>query len=580
MDEKIDEMDEMDLDAQPSQQTTSLLQNEFARRSCDVRVPAIGRVPAGADLPNYTVERAQCVDGSTFLLYRDAHGTPIGSRMTALAATGQLELPKSEYERMSAALFERQEHEEDLLRTFVLGSQLAANRVCPRKAKPYPSFLSKTLYTNRLSTQSAASLEHLAFVEEVGHRLIVLDLYCGLGGLSLGLQASGFHHCAGVDCWKTAVGAYIHNGCGAWGLLRKIRSDSLDAWAEAIEAAFPTLPTHPTLPTPASPLLCTDPGCRSLMLVGGPPCQPFSKRGIRMGCADEREGLSNFLTLVCRVKPIAFLVENVPEMVENRLFSEWLDAQLRRVRDEYKTHIELHLCEQHRVPQHRKRVSISGYYRRAWANGVPPVQIPTHEDDVYLPWDAWSQESEAFWSGPTPVDLCMEPISLRSRQRITTAKQSAGLVVANRPAGTVVTTCMSGNSWHRMALVPCPVTSSEGLDDLCSDDDFWPQSPDAKAVDLTDSINSTDSTAPQIAYNSLRALQPRHIQLLQSFPPEFVLYGSLRAQGQLLGNAVPPMLAYDLGCAMIRSLQSATLPPFDAAATLARLRIELERRTL
>lgn len=579
-------MDEMDLDAQQTQQTTSLLQNEFARRSCDVRVPAIGRVPAGADLPNYTVERAQCVDGSAFLLYRDAHGTPIGSRMTALAATGQLELPKTEYERMSAALFERQEHEQDLLRTFALGLQLATNRVCRRKAKRYPSLLSKTLYTNCLNPQLGAPFDNSLDVQEVGNRLIVLDLYCGLGGLSLGLQASGFHHCAGVDCWKTAVGAYIHNGCGAWGLLRKIRSDTLDAWAEAIEAAFPTLFS------PASPLSCTDCGCRSLMLVGGPPCQPFSKRGIRMGCADEREGLSNFLTLVCRVKPIAFLVENVPEMVENRLFAEWLDVQLRRVRDEYKTHIELHLCEQHRVPQHRKRVSISGYYRSAWANGVPPVQIPTHEDDVYLPWDAWSEEPEAFWSGPTPVDLCMEPISLRSRQRITTARQSAGLVVANRPAGTVVTTCMSGNSWHRMALVPCSGTSSEGLDVLCSDDDFcngcsdddfWPQPLDAKAVDSTnstDSTDSTDSTAPQIAYNSLRALQPRHIQLLQSFPSEFVLYGSLRAQGQLLGNAVPPMLAYDLGCAMIRSLQSATLPPFDAAATLARLRIELERRTL
>lgn len=561
-------VDEMDLD---ETQTTSLLQNEFARRSCDVRVPAIGRVPAGADLPNYTVERAKCVDGSTFLLYRDAHGTPIGSRMTALAATGQLELPKTEYERMSAAIFERQEHEADLLRTFTLGSQLATNRVCPRKAKPYPSLLSKTLCANRLNTRPSASLENSLDVNEVGNRLVVLDLYCGLGGLSLGLQASGFHHCAGVDCWKTAVGAYIHNGCGAWGLLRKIRSDTLDVWAEAIRAAFSTL---------ASSSSCTDSGCRSLLMVGGPPCQPFSKRGMRMGCADEREGLSNFLALVRRVKPIAFLIENVPEMVENRLFAEWLDVQLRRVRDEYKTHIELHLCERHRVPQIRKRVSISGYYRTAWANGGPSVQTPTHEDDLYLPWDAWSQEPETFWSGSTPADLCIEPISLRSRQRITSARQSAGLVVANRPAGTVVTTCMSGNSWHRMALVPCSVTSSEGLDDLCSDDDFCNGCSDDDFCPQTLDSNDLGSAASLVAYNSLRALQPRHIQLLQSFPPEFVMYGSLRAQGQLLGNAVPPMLAYDLGCAMIQSLQSATLPPFDAAATLARLRIELERRTL
>lgn len=517
--------------------TSEVPQDEFARRSCDVRVPAVGRVPAGPDLPNYTVERAQALDGSTFLLYRDPDGEAVGSRMTALARSGQLELPRTEYERMSAALFEREEHETGLDTTFVIGAHLAAHRWASRRPKQYPALLRRVLCIKEPEDNFSVMLNDPL---GVGKRLLVLDLYCGIGGLSLGLQAGGFRHCAGVDCWKTAVGSYIHNRCGAWGLLRKLRVESLNDWIAAIQSAFaPFAPSGSCLP---------------LVLVGGPPCQPFSKRGIRMGCADEREGLTNFLYLVVNVKPIAFLVENVPEMVENDLFRQWLDEKLTTVRDEYEVRIALHQCEDHRVPQQRKRVSITGYFRAAWPGGVPDEAHPTHAHDRYTPWDAWCEEPESFWNGPTPNALRLEPISLRSRQRIATRTQTSGLVVANRTAGTVVTTCTSGNSWHRMALVPCSEAPLDEFDDMERD---------------------------HVTYGGLRALQPRHIQLLQGFPSEFVLYGSYRAQGHMLGNAVPPMLAYDLACSLLHVLQSAILPDeaFDVGSASERLRHELQTRT-
>jgi len=510
----------------------SLPESEFARRSCDVRVPAIGRVPAGADLPNFTVERAQSLDGTVFLLYRDAYGQAVGSRMTALAQSGQLELPRLEYERMSAALAEREEHETALQSTFVLGAQLAECRCASRRPKTYPSLLRSALSIRDPEDNFAVLLNDPI---GVGRRVLVLDLYCGIGGLSLGLRASGFRHCAGVDCWKTAVGSYIHNECGSWGLLRKLRADNVQDWIDAIRLAFGDGTSY--LP---------------LVLVGGPPCQPFSKRGIRMGCADEREGLSNFLSIVQAVRPVAFMVENVPEMVENGMFATWLDETVSPVRDAYEVRVALHRCEEHRVPQQRKRVSIVGYYRDAW-DEVPSYAVQTHAQNKYVPWDAWCEEAASFWYGPVPDSLQMEPISLRSRQRILTRTQTSGLVVADRVANTVVTTCTSGNSWHRMALVPCSEAALDEFDDLESN---------------------------CVSYGALRALQPRHLQLLQSFPPEFVLYGSYRAQGQMLGNAVPPMLAYDLGCSLLQSLQTARLPPdldIDAISTF--LYHDLETRT-
>jgi site-specific DNA-cytosine methylase len=275
-----------------------------------------------------------------------------------------------------------------------------------------------------------------------------------------------------------------------------------------------------------------------------------------MGCADEREGFTNFLRVARGAQPVAFLVENVPELMENEAFSHWSNQALEIVREFYDVRIALHHCENHRVPQQRKRVSIIGYHHAAhqdphvdkWLN------IPTHEHDKYVPWDAWSEEESSFWYGPTPPPLEMEPISLRSRQRISTRTHTSGLVVANRVSNTVVTTCTSGNSWHRMALVPCSETAWDEFDDL-------------------------DTSC--VSYGALRALQPRHLQLLQSFPPEFVLYGNYRAQGHLLGNAVPPMFAYDVGCALLKTLQTVPLPANpNIAAVSARMYVELEARTL
>lgn len=530
----------------------SIPQDEFPRRSCEVQVPAIGRVPAGTDLPNYTVERAQAMDGTLFLLYRDPYGNPLGSRMTALAVSGQLDLPKAQYEQMSARIFERMQHDKYLNESFRLGSKLAAARTPTRNPKPYTKLLADLfkVCSNDCSISMQDDMDDMDNMDDdfdiytedpncVGERLIVLDLFCGLGGLSLGLKSSGFHHCAGVDCWKTAVSAYISNKCGSWGLLRKIRAQHVHQWVGAIRRAFDTK-EHGREHTGDSFL--------PLVLVGGPPCQPFSKRGIRMGCADEREGLSTFLTLVAQVKPVAFVIENVPELVQNKTFNEWLQSQLHIVDDQYRIKISMHDCTQHRIPQQRKRVSILGFCIAAQGDQTFDHEVPTHST-TYVPWDAWCDESTSFWQGPTPSELRLETITLRSRQRIQTPTQTSGLVVANQPANTILTSCMSGNSWHRLVCVP-----------LIDEDDF-------------------EADENHVEYGSLRALLPRHIKLLQSFPPDFVLYGSYRAQGHMLGNAVPPMLAYDIGCYLISCLQAVQFARIDIQQVMSRLYTEIETCT-
>lgn len=473
---------------------------ERPRRSCAVNVPSTGRVAAGDDLPNWTVERADALDGSSFLLYRNPRGEAIGSRKSALTYTGQLELPASAYEAMGEVMREHRRHCQRLSKYMTLSATLTKHRLPPKRMRiDYPQ-----LVRSRLTPPT----------ESPGQSTVVVDLYCGLGGLSLGLRTCGFSHIGGVDKCATAVGIFNENRCGTWGLCRRIRPLDIPRWKEAFVAAGLCKSEHTTHPIP-------------LIIVGGPPCQPYSQRGMRMGSGDERDGLTLMVDITIDARPLAMIIENVPTLLDER-FSVPTQAQFSRLaKAGYSLSARVHGSWEHRVPQLRRRLVIVALRRDAWAHEPPDItniHAMSDTEPIPLPWDALmdSQEGDALWKGPCPPHLRIDPISLRSRERIATATQTAGLVVAGRPCPTVLTTCLSGNSWQRLVVVPTQFSGEPSKE----------------------------------KYGHLRMLTAEHVKRLQSFPSDFKLYGHARMQGLLLGNAVPPLMANDIGRTLCDAIAS------------------------
>lgn len=112
----------------------------------------------------------------------------------------------------------------------------------------------------------------------------VLDLFSGIGGFSLGLEAVGF---------QTTQFCEIDPYC-----------------QKVLKKHWPEVPCHDDIKT-YSPILGS-----AELVCGGYPCQPFSAAGKRQGEADERHLWPEMLRIIRSVRPRWVVAENVAGHIE------------------------------------------------------------------------------------------------------------------------------------------------------------------------------------------------------------------------------------------------------------------------
>ena len=157
--------------------------------------------------------------------------------------------------------------------------------------------------------------------------LTTVDLFSGVGGLSLGFKKAGFrtlwaadHNAAAVETFKCNVGG---------------EADCVEIDADT---EFP----------------------RPVVIIGGPPCQGFSSAGMRK-FGDERNTLvAVFAHLVARVKPRAFVFENVEGFLTSEQGRQVCELLEPLISCGYRIHLRKINAANFGVPQHRKRVLAIG----------------------------------------------------------------------------------------------------------------------------------------------------------------------------------------------------------------------------
>jgi DNA (cytosine-5)-methyltransferase 1 len=180
---------------------------------------------------------------------------------------------------------------------------------------------------------------------------VCVDLFCGCGGLSTGLLDAGIDVRVGVDFDEPSIATFAlnHEPRGSKAVHADGRSLTGD---ELIEVA-------------AAPID---------VLVGGPPCQPFSVAGKRQALADHRGDLIfEFVRILEETQASAYIFENVPNLqrIEGGAVFRELLASLADIG--YSASPALLLAANYGVAQMRRRLFIVGS-RGGLAIPMPPPE--------------------------------------------------------------------------------------------------------------------------------------------------------------------------------------------------------------
>jgi len=156
-----------------------------------------------------------------------------------------------------------------------------------------------------------------------------VDLFCGCGGFSLGLQNAGIEVLAAWDKWHPAVESYRAN------FSHPCYEEDLSD--ESVHQKVIDL--HPDL------------------IVGGPPCQDFSIAGARDETRGRAELTYSYRDIVLKARPKWFVMENVPRIAQSAIFANVKKS----FRDAgYGLNERVMRAEYNGVPQKRRRMFLIG----------------------------------------------------------------------------------------------------------------------------------------------------------------------------------------------------------------------------
>lgn len=164
-------------------------------------------------------------------------------------------------------------------------------------------------------------------------KINAVDLFCGVGGLTAGLQSAGINVVAGIDIESKCKFPYEKNNNAKF-----IHADLKKVKSEFIDDLYPQ---------------DTD----IKVLVGCAPCQPFSSYSYRYKGTDVTKNkmdlLDTFSRIVEDIEPDIVSMENVPQLAKEPIFKAFVNT-LKKL--EYKVNWHVVYAPKYGVPQKRKRL--------------------------------------------------------------------------------------------------------------------------------------------------------------------------------------------------------------------------------
>ena len=314
-----------------------------------------------------------------------------------------------------------------------------------------------------------------------------VDLFAGAGGLSLGFDEEGYNNVFAIEYDQNFAKTYQHNFPSHNLIVKDIKTVSNDDMIKE---------SHKN---------------KIDIVIGGPPCQGFSIAGNigRTFLDDDRNKLFlEFVRTVDVLNPKVFMLENVAALAthkKGKTIEEIVNC-FKNTGKGYSVKWKIVNTAKYGIPQERRRIIVVGIRKDINVDFEFPEE--TNEQHTIKEAIGDLPKLKSGESSNIPNHIAME----HSEQML-----------------------------EKMSYIP------DGGDRTSIPEDIRPQKGDVRKYirynSKKPSICITGDMRKVFHYSQNRALTPRELARIQTFPDSFVFEGTSIQIQQQIGNAVPPQMA-------------------------------------
>lgn len=399
-----------------------------------------------------------------------------------------------------------------------------------------------------------------------------VELFAGAGGLAMGCKIAGFNPAAVVEWDKWACDTVRENQSGGYPLVQDWSLHEGDVRAIDWSGV----------------------GTDVALVAGGPPCQPFSMGGKHKANLDGRDMFPATVDVIRRLRPQAFIVENVkgltrssfanyyqyillqlefPEL-QKRQRESWYDHLMRLQKEKtsdlrqegalkYNVVPTLVNAANYGVPQKRERVFIVGFrsdVKTAWC-----FPKRTHSLDALL-YEQWV--SGEYWERHGIDEKNRPSVPSRLVSRLKTLSEQPK--PRHLPWRTVRDALQGLPDPESRAAVSVPDHRFQPGARSYPGHTGSPLDMPAKTLKAGDHGVPGGENMLVRSDGSVRYFTVRESARIQTFPDGFRFHGSWTETMRQLGNAVPVLLAHRVAASVAEQLALAGLELLQRSRTKKR----------
>lgn len=356
--------------------------------------------------------------------------------------------------------------------------------------------------------------------------LNIVDLFCGCGGFGLGAELAGFHTIAAIDIDSTLQSAYKYNFPNTRVINDDLSKMNRNSWE----------------------LILNNQNID--VVIGGPPCQGFSRMGIGDLNDPRRTLINDFFRHINILLPKFFVMENVEGLLDKKHF-EVLNQAIESLDKRYKVLSPFIVnASDFGVPTKRKRVFVIGYDE----NIVEPIEIKlfsvqntrvTVKDalsDLPSPLKENSHKTEFGWK----TYKTSQNLSIYAQQMRKMPAKHLGNIEARQKLAQNLT---SGHfNTHHMKVVQDRYAALQqgGVDQISKSKrlEWNGLCPTLRAG--TGSDKGSYQAVRPIHPDEPRVITVREAARLQGFPDWFCFHPTKWHSFRMIGNSVSPLVSFHI----------------------------------